>query len=256
MKPLSIVTVHLNDFKGLEKTFQSLAPLLNEPGMEWIVIDGASKCHNEDDNRIVQRVGTAADHFVSEPDKGIYDAMNKGTRFATGDYVLYLNAGDRLHPEFHLENLLSDNQQQRPAMIWGTCYEQYPNGDLVRIKTRPAAFAWYGLPVNHQNILFRRDLLGFAPYSLKYRFNADYDLLSRILAEGGEAVVSSSPISIFLRGGLNTANYQECLKEEAQLRTMHYHVPRFISWLTCQFKIINFRISGLSSLRKMWRRWI
>ena len=81
---LSIITIHLNELAGLERTFKSLAPVATEKSLEWIVIDGGSKLQGAD-IEVMDHVKSLAEHFTSEPDEGIYDAMNKGTRQAVGD---------------------------------------------------------------------------------------------------------------------------------------------------------------------------
>ena len=88
---ITIVTVHLDDFAGLKRTFQSLQTLLTRSRVMWVVIDGGSLIETEDQKVCLEQVESAATFFSSEPDHGIYDAMNKGSLAANGDYVLYLS---------------------------------------------------------------------------------------------------------------------------------------------------------------------
>lgn len=90
---LSIITVCRNESSHIQRTCKSI---VNQDwqGFEWIVIDGAS---TDGTAKILHGYKAHMNHFVSEPDNGIYDAMNKGIRLATGDYILFLNGGDALH---------------------------------------------------------------------------------------------------------------------------------------------------------------
>ena len=107
MPILTVITVHLDDFDGLLRTCQSLRTTLSTKNVEWIVIDGGSVTHSKEQNLASDLAKSCATHYLSEPDDGIYDAMNKGTQLASGAYVLYLNAGDELHPKFSSINFTS-----------------------------------------------------------------------------------------------------------------------------------------------------
>jgi len=251
---LSIITIHLNELAGLERTFNSLAPVAAEQSLEWIVIDGGSKLEGADIG-VIDRVKSLADHFASEPDEGIYDAMNKGTRLVVGDYVLYLNAGDELHPEFNLQ-AIEGLTQTAPAMIWGRCQERYENGSLIQVKTRSPSWAWYGMPVSHQAIFFRRDILGDTPYDSSFQIAADYDLVCRLLCSGAEVQQLDSVVSIFHRGGLSHISGDVSREEENQVRLKYFHVPVFAGKAIKNFKGMNARLAKIAWLRRLWRRWI
>jgi glycosyltransferase involved in cell wall biosynthesis len=143
----------LNDFPELKVTLESLGPLRKCSEIEWIVIDGGSEIDDASTD-IIEKVKNSADHFISEPDKGIYDAMNKGTRLASGDYILYLNAGDELSPGFEPGLLKISHSQSLPDMIWGRCEVRYQDGTHVPVKTHSPAWAWYCMPAFHPAIFF------------------------------------------------------------------------------------------------------
>ena len=101
---LSIVTVVRNNGAGLSKTIQSCERLLANPQVQLVIVDGASTDDTVD--RLATLKASARDDrlmIVSEPDRGIYDAMNKGLRLAQGQHVIFMNAGDRFHESFHLD---------------------------------------------------------------------------------------------------------------------------------------------------------
>jgi putative colanic acid biosynthesis glycosyltransferase len=182
--------------------------------------------------------------------------MNKGTAQSSDGYLLYLNAGDELHPLFDWNALLAQIEQTRPAMIWGTCHERFADGTLVKVHNRSPALAWYGMPVNHQNVLFRREGLREPPYDTSYRICADYDLVSRILKSGGEIYRTHMPIAIFQRGGTNSTDFESTMHEEEQLRVVHHGVPRTMSHLISQLKAFNARIGQQPAIRRVLRRWV
>ena len=139
-KTLTIITVCLNSEAVIEPTLRSI--LRDKPAeLEYIVIDGASTDAPLD---ILGRYEQGIDILLSEPDDGIYDAMNKGTRLASGDYVLYLNAGDLLHEAFSLDGVTRSLSEERPDMIWGRSLDREPGGEAYPRKTRSPAWASCG----------------------------------------------------------------------------------------------------------------
>lgn len=251
---LSIVTIHLNVPNGLRTTFESLRQFLQEIDTEWIVIDGGSKQQGIDD--IFEQVKTFANHFSSEPDEGIYDAMNKGVRQATGEYVLFLNAGDELHQDFKPEQLRNLITETRPDMIWGRCQERYENGASIQVKTRSPSWAWYGMPAYHPAIFFRREILGDFPYDTRYRIAADYDLICRLLTGGARVEKLNSLVSIFHHGGLSDIQGAATRDEENQIRLKYFKVPAIAGNTIKYLKGINAQLAKVAWFRRLWRRWI
>ena len=253
---LSIVTVHLNDFDGLRDTHRSLQRLLSDQQVNWIVIDGESSIQTENQKECMDRVSSIAGYFVSEPDNGIYDAMNKGVRQASGDYVLFLNAGDELHPDLDLNMITSLASKTQAGMIWGRCQERYQNGQLIDIKTRPPSWSWYGMPAYHPAILFKRKLLGNSPYDTNYKIAADYDLVCRLLVEKVQVELVESFISIFHRGGVSDISGQESRNEENKIRLKHFNIYPFAGVAIKYFKKSNAALARNAWLRGLWRKWV
>lgn len=252
---ISIITIHLNDFAGLDRTMGSLESFNKEPGTEWIVVDGGSAADQEGTD-VLDRVRALADKYVSEVDDGIYDAMNKGTRLATGEYVLYLNAGDELHPAFNILEFAEAARDERVGMIWGRCQERYENGSVVQVKTRSTSWAWYGMPVFHPAIFFRRDVLGHSPYDTDYQVAADYDLVCRLLKGGAIVRKLDSIISIFFRGGLSHQRGDIALREESQIRRQHFATPEYANRVLMAMRRLNAQLAKIAWLRGLWRKWV
>ena len=105
MKQLSIITINYNDCGGLDKTLQSVIPLKKDTNdmIEFIVVDGGS---TDKSVEIIKQNQNSIDYWVSEKDKGIYNAMNKGIVKAQGKYIMFVNSGDHLMPSIDLLNIL------------------------------------------------------------------------------------------------------------------------------------------------------
>ena len=120
---ISIITINYNDCKGLKKTINSVISQTYEY-IEYIVIDG-----NSSDNSlsIIEDNSKYIDYYVSEPDKGIYDAMNKGIKKATGDYILFQNSGDWLYNKYCIEKAVK--HLKGDDIIYGNLISVFPNTD-------------------------------------------------------------------------------------------------------------------------------
>lgn len=100
---LSIITINYNDAKGLRKTFESIKNQTCHE-FEYIVVDGGS---SDGSKSVIEEYEQYISKWVSEPDKGIYNAMNKGAKMSTGDYMLFLNSGDNLYSDDVVEKVLA-----------------------------------------------------------------------------------------------------------------------------------------------------
>jgi putative colanic acid biosynthesis glycosyltransferase len=250
---LSIITVHLDDFSGLRRTLASLQGHISLADVEWVVVDGGSRPGSETDTGFLAKVRANASRLVSESDQGIYDAMNKGTRLAQGKYVLFLNAGDELHPDFKFRSWAQFFRKEQADMLWGGCTERYCNGEEINVKTRSPRWTWYGMPAYHPAIFFRRKILGEKPYDTTFRIAADYDLISRLVSSG--CVVERVPlkVSVFNRGGLSDTRSDEMRQEENRARLKHFLVPRWVGASIVAFKSVNSRIAKVAWFRRLWR---
>jgi len=252
---LSIITVHLNDPRGLERTLASLSTFADRDTCEWIVIDGGSDEGN-DLQTVLKKVEDRAGHFVSEADSGIYDAMNKGTRLASGEYVLYLNAGDELHPEFNPGQLREMLQGTHADMIWGRCQVVYQDGARVVVKTRSRIWAWYCMPAYHPAIIFKRSVLGSEPYLTHYRYASDYELVCRLLQQNVRIAQPAQTLSIYHRGGLSDVQGDVARAEENEIRLKYFSVPVFAGSMITKFKQMNTRSSTMTCFFRSVRKWV
>jgi putative colanic acid biosynthesis glycosyltransferase len=194
MQPwLTIVTVNLNDAGGLRATAASISPQ-SARGLEWLILDGGS-C----DGSQAEIGACAADlaTWSSEPDGGVYDAMNKGLARARGEWVIFMNAGDRFAASDSVARICAALATADGAdLLLGGTILQMPNGRRVYRSPRSPGFIRFGLPACHQATVFRRRAHLAVPYDPGLRISADYGAVAALLSRGAKAVRLDHPIAV------------------------------------------------------------
>lgn len=219
----SVITVCYNAEATLEDTIQSVISQTYHH-VEYIIVDGASKDRTMD---IVNRYRDRIAVVVSEPDKGLYDAMNKGIRLATGDYLCFLNAGDSFHEDDTLQQMVhSIHTLQLPDVLYGETELVDHEGHFLRMRRlqAPERLTWksfrQGMLVCHQAFFPRRDLV--MPYDLRYRFSADFDWCIKIMKKSKVLHNTHLTLIDYLAEGMTTRNHQASLKERFLIMARHY----------------------------------
>ena len=219
----SVITVCYNAEATLEDTIQSVISQTYHH-VEYIIVDGASKDRTMD---IVNRYRDRIAVVVSEPDKGLYDAMNKGIRLATGDYLCFLNAGDSFHEDDTLQQIVhSIHTLQLPDVLYGETELVDHEGHFLRMRRlqAPEHLTWksfrQGMLVCHQAFFPRRDLV--MPYDLRYRFSADFDWCIKIMKKSKVLHNTHLTLIDYLAEGMTTHNHQASLKERFLIMARHY----------------------------------
>lgn len=223
---ITIITVCYNAASTIGRTLRSVA-CQTYTRIEYIIMDGASK---DETLQIVSEIVPWA-KVQSEPDKGIYDAMNKGLRLATGDYVWFLNAGDALPEATTVEAMVGrmlhpDFAGVLPDVVYGdTRLIDAEDRDLGLRRLRPPRdLNWrsfrHGMLVCHQSFIARRDLA--EPYDLRYRFSSDVDWCIRVMKRARVYCRIDSPLSLYLNEGTTTANHRASLIERFRIMCKHY----------------------------------
>ncbi len=223
MPLISVITITYNAAATLPRTLESVAAQ-SFTDFEYLIIDGASTdgtTELADSHRI-------ASSIISEPDKGLYDAMNKGLRKATGEYVIFLNAGDTFHASDTLQRYADaiDSASEKPGMVYGQTRIVDASGEYLRerhllapVHLTAKSFL-NGMVVCHQAMCVRRDL---APdYDLRYRFSADYDWSVKILQQSSLNIYIPDYVADYLSEGITTANHRASLKERFDSMRRHY----------------------------------
>jgi len=220
----SIITVTYNAALTLERTIQSVMAQTYHR-REYIIIDGASKDGTKD---IIRSYRDQITKLVSEPDKGLYDAMNKGLALATGDYVCFLNAGDELHEDDTLEKMVRslDEAKALPDVIYGDTQLVDLDGRFVRMRrlSPPEKLTWKsfknGMLVCHQAFFAKRALA--EPYDLSYRFSSDFDWCIRIMKKSKSLHNTHLTLIDYLEEGMTTRNHKASLWERFHIMVKHY----------------------------------
>lgn len=239
MKPaplLSIVTITRQNRTGLAMTAKSLAAQV-QTDFEWIVIDGAS---NDGTAELLGQAPRPPDIVLSQPDHGIYDAMNKGLSRANGEYTLFLNAGDSLPAADTLPLIYQELSRHRPDFLYGDALEQNLDGRQHYKSARTHKKSALGLFTHHQAMIYKTALLNNFRYNLDYKIAADYDLTLRFLKEAKHVRNLSAPLCIFTAGGLSqTAAHQgraeqftirKRLKTANILQNILIYAAQYLNW--------------------------
>lgn len=220
----TVITVTYNAGKTLTPTLESVFGQ-TYPQIEYILVDGASK------DFTMEIVHSYRDRFacvVSEPDSGLYDAMNKALKRATGDYVCFLNAGDRFHGSTLLSDIAAELQvlPRFPDVIYGQTVLIDSTGRSVRMRhySAPEKLYWKsfrkGMLVCHQAFWVKRTLC--EPYNLRYRFSSDFDWCIRMLKKGTFFYNTHKILIDYLDEGMTTLHHKASLRERFQIMTVHY----------------------------------
>ncbi len=219
----SIITVTYNAGAVLEDTIQSVITQTYR-NVEYIIVDGGSKDHTLD---IINRYREHIHTLVSEPDKGLYDAMNKGIRLATGDYLCFLNAGDELHEDDTLQLMVhSITGTELPDVLYGETAIVDEEGHFLRMRrlSAPEDLNWKsfkdGMLVCHQAFFPRRELA--EPYDLRYQFSADFDWCIRIMKKSHTLHNTHLTLIDYLNEGMTTRNHRASLHERFRIMCRHY----------------------------------
>ena len=235
---ISIVTITWNAARTLGRTLDSVASQ-TYTDIEHLIVDGAS---TDGTLAIANRYKDASRHTVSimsEPDRGLYDAMNKGLLRATGDYVVFLNAGDTL-PDAQTIQTVADAAiasrpcatDELPAVIYGDTNVVDSEGRYLhpRRLRPPQTLTWKsfrkGMLVCHQAFYARLDLARQTPYDLRYRHSADVDWCIRLMREadrlGLPLVNTHAVLANFEEGGNTTQHHRASLRERFDVMRRHY----------------------------------
>ena len=220
----SIITITYNAVRLVEQTLLNVLSQ-SYPNIEYIVIDGGSTDGTAD---IIRRYESGLAYWVSEPDKGIYDAMNKGLQKATGDYVWFINAGDTLCSSDTVQSVVSRLQKRKalPDIIYGETNivdEERRSLGLRRLRA-PRKLSWksfrMGMLVCHQSFIPKRAI---APsYDLQYRYSADFDWCIRCMKQARSFCNTHLTLSDFLDGGTSTTQRKASLRERYAIMCKYY----------------------------------
>jgi len=191
---VSIITINLNDAAGLERTAQSVTAQTCTD-FEWLIIDGGSTDRSID---VIRAFRAHLAGWSSEPDRGVYDAMNRGLGSARGKHVIFMNGGDRFadaHALARLAGIIA--RPVAPDLVFAGTLLEWPFGArLYRAPRSPERFVRFGLPAYHQAIAIRRDLHLDTPFDLRLVICAEYAAIASMLMAGASWQLMDVPLAI------------------------------------------------------------
>lgn len=244
MTKFTIVTITYNAAAVLARTVDSVMQQRYRE-VEHIIVDGASADGTKDMAEDYKKRSDAAANghvvrIISEPDRGLYDAMNKGLGMATGDYICFLNAGDFFPDGSTLTTICANarlEERQKsgdgmPAVLYGDTDLVDNSGQYIRRRrlTPPEQLTWrsfmHGMLVCHQAFYASLEIARDTPYDLRYRHSADVDWCIRIMkkaAQRGLPLVNvHATIACYQREGLSTKHHRASLIERFDVMKRHY----------------------------------
>lgn len=223
MKKLSVITVTYNAASTLGRTLISVKEQ-TYPYIEHVIVDGKSKDNTVE---LIQQYVRKTMVWVSEPDKGLYDAMNKAARMASGDYLCFLNAGDTFSSIDSVEKMMQSVEPGNdPDIFYGetAIVDDYGVFLHMRRLSTPEKLTWksfkQGMLVCHQAFIVKREL--FEPYDLSYRFSSDFDWCIRMMRKSKSLHNTHLTLINYLNVGMTTANRKASLKERYCIMAKHY----------------------------------
>lgn len=245
MPIISVITVVYNGEKLLENTILSV---VNQtyPNVEYLVIDGNSK---DKTVSIIKQYENQVSTWISEPDKGLYDAMNKGLTLATGDFVLFMNAGDEFCNNQVLEQVFSKYDTETDVLYGEVMMvDEMRNaiGTRTEITTRklPKKLTWksmkLGMVVCHQAFIPRREL---CPKYIDNNLSADIDWVIKILKKSRKNINTEIIIADFLIGGVSKQRHRQSLNNRYAVLQNHFGIlPNFFNHILITIRAIWFKI--------------
>lgn len=204
---VTVVTVCYNSGDALLETILSVSSQ-NYEALEYIVIDGAS---TDRTSEILKQHSNKITKIVSEPDNGIYDAMNKAIDLATGEYTIFMNAGDTFYSADSVLSALSKNTKSFDLIYGARIYSDQDKQRTYQ-EARPLETALIRMPYCHQSLFLKTIILREYSFNTTYRFAADYEQSVRLLMARKSYLMLSEPVCIFSAGGASESGIRPYLE--------------------------------------------
>ena len=202
---ISVITVCFNEIERIESTILSVVEQTYE-NIEFIVVDGNS---NDGTRDILNKYKDKIDTYISEADDGIYDAMNKGVKYSTGDFLYFLNGGDKLFSPETICSIFSDlNLIEKVDVIYGNRYLMKKDGNLY-YQTQPNSIDSIFLLINgtiyHQAAFISKNAFNkLGGYNLDYKIASDYDLFVRLKTKlNANFIYVNKTVCVFFSDGIS-----------------------------------------------------
>jgi len=233
---ITIITVVLNGEKFLEKTIKSVLNQ-NYTNLEYIIIDGGS---TDNTTKIIRKYGDMINYWVSEKDRGLYDAMNKGIEKATGEWINFMNAGDEFYNNTVLTNLFNNKNYNQAEIIYGNHKIIYPSGGDRFVKAGKSENIWKGEQFCHQATFVKKSYLKLNKFNHHKKIAADFELYYKAFKKFKKFKYINLTIAKFEAGGISDLKRIYSLLERWGIveKTFKNHIYYFILTVKEILKII------------------
>ncbi len=243
---LSVITVVYNAVHLIEGTIQSVIRQ-DYPNIEYIVIDGHS---NDGTLSILEKYADKIDILVSEPDKGLYDAMNKGLDKATGEYVWFMNAGDWIHDAKTVSRIFQSASGS--DIYYGECMFVDGKRNHLGLRSKktphhlPEELTWQnmarGMVVSHQSFIVRKKIIS---HYIGNNLCADIDWVIKALKNADKITNTQLILSEFLIGGLSKQRHRESLGNRYSVLKNHFGlIPNIFNHMFIVLRAVYYKIKG------------
>lgn len=234
---LSIISVAFNAYEDLEKTIQNISSL-DYPNIEYIIIDGRS---NDGTIELLKKHKSVIDKAVSEPDKGIYDAMNKGIKESTGDWLNFMNAGDLFYDSNVLANIDFKNFSDS-AVLYGDTFRR-PTQKITKPRSIEHIATTGHVMACHQSMFFNKNVIGedlFYDDTLDY--SGDSELITRLYVKNLKFTYLNLVIADYMGGGVTSGG---------NIPVMKLFKAR-IDYFKYTYKLLGLKKSLFLSVKFIW----
>lgn len=236
---LSVITVVYNNVRDIERTIKSV---LNQTyqNIEYIIIDGKSTDGTID---VVNKYGEWISKFISEKDNGIYDAMNKGLKLASGDYVLFMNSGDEIYDADTVSKVFSSSPDADVYYGETEMFDESWNSLGQRRHKAPESLKLssfkFGMSVSHQAIYIRKSIASF--YDPQYSLSADIDWILNALSRSKKVVNTKMYVAKYLVGGMSKKKHQQSLIERFKIFSKYYGLfPNILNHVVISWNLLSY----------------
>lgn len=234
MTSLSLVTIVRNDFLGLQRTISSIdkavSSLTDISVIEHVIIDGSSSDGFAEFIDELTHKRPISSIVISEADNGIYDAMNKGVFHAKGEGIVYLNAGDEMHPDCDFEEITQDisdilQSPYEPGLVY--CSTMRVGRREFLIKPRRVDANSPRMPGIHQAMIYKRSVLLSEPFDAAFVICGDYENFARLMVKFGGFRPVQRSFAIFYAGGRSSQLPLQLFRESKYVSSKYFGLSSF-----------------------------
>jgi glycosyltransferase involved in cell wall biosynthesis len=214
---INIITVVYNGIDFIEATIKSV---INQtyPNINYIIIDGGS---SDGTVEIIKKYEHKLHYWISEPDKGIYDAMNKALSLITEGYIWFINAGDQINDENTTQTIVNSGIYD---IYYGKISLIHKDQTIIKTLSVPSKLHWYnfrrGMPISHQAIIVHKKIADL--YNLDFKCIADSDWIIKAFKKTNSITYVDIVFSKYMIEGFSDTNFKKCWAERFKLMKIHY----------------------------------